>query len=67
MTDPISREHEPSGFGRVFGAFLALLATVGVGWAATRGRDRDPVTARRREAPGGRGRSGHGRGRDGSA
>lgn len=49
MTDGISREHEPSGFARVFGSFLGLLAVVGLGWAVTRGRD--PVTAARRPDP----------------
>lgn len=51
MTDDISSEHEPSGFARVFGSFLGLLAVVGLGWAVTRGRDRDPVTAARRPDP----------------
>lgn len=51
MTDDISRAHEPSGFARVFGSFLGLLAVVGLGWAVTRGRDRDPVTAARRPDP----------------
>ncbi|MTB72501.1 hypothetical protein ACF3NS_06090 [Arsenicicoccus cauae] len=51
MTDDISREHEPSGFARVFGPLIALLAVVGLGWAASRGRDRDPVTAARRPDP----------------
>ncbi len=49
MTDDISREHEPSGFARVFGSFLGLLAVVGLGWAVARGRD--PVTAARRPDP----------------
>ena len=36
MTDDISREHEPSGFGRVVGGFLGLGGVVGRGWGGAR-------------------------------